>query len=395
MITNEGKGILAKYLVGQAPAFASFIAIGCGAKPVSSSHIFSSIELDEMKNKKSLDFEMFRVPVTSRGYVTENGVDKIVFTGELPTLERYEITEVGLWSAGSNPSANFNDSRPIFLFNENEAWQNVNTPGSVLNLTPYSQVLDLDGVLIPTEKAFLTNSDNPTFKDPNRSDRYEGSRFLNSLVVLRGDLSKIVTDPESGRLKIDSTSPGHLRLSAATLDFDKSSPKDEFRLAFSVINKDSNRTNIDPYDVKIIVEFADKDVMNDNEKQYARFETIISSEDEDGNPNPDVDFANQRYFVSVAKFEDLDRSPGFTWKIADIVKIYVTIQEKDPNTEVVSISDKYYVCLDALRLENTTNLNPIYGLTAYSVIKTIDSMPVVKISNSSNHIEFRFGLGVL
>ena len=395
MITNEGKGILAKYLVGQAPAFASFIAIGCGAKPVSSSHIFSSIELDEMKNKRSLDFEMFRVPVTSRGYVTENGVDKIVFTGELPTLERYEITEVGLWSAGSNPSANFNDSRPIFLFNENEAWQNVNTPGSVLNLTPYSQVLDLDGVLIPTEKAFLTNSDNPTFKDPNRSDRYEGSRFLNSLVVLRGDLSKIVTDPESGRLKIDSTSPGHLRLSAATLDFDKSSPKDEFRLAFSVINKDSNRTNIDPYDVKIIVEFADKDVMNDNEKQYARFETIISSEDEDGNPNPDVDFANQRYFVSVAKFEDLDRSPGFTWKIADIVKIYVTIQEKDPNTEVVSISDKYYVCLDALRLENTTNLNPIYGLTAYSVIKTIDSMPVVKISNSSNHIEFRFGLGVL
>jgi hypothetical protein len=395
MITNEGKGILAKYLVGQAPAFASFIAIGCGAKPVSSSHIFSSSELNEMKNKKSLDFEMFRVPVTSRGYVTENGVDKIVFTGELPTLERYEITEVGLWSAGSNPSANFNDSRPIFLFNENEAWQNVNTPGSVLNLTPYPQVLDLDGVLIPTEKAFITNSDNPTFKDPNRSDRYEGSRFLNSLVVLRGDLSKIVTDPESGRLKIDSTSPGHLRLSAATLDFDKSSPKDEFRLAFSVINKDSNRTNIDPYDVKIVVEFADKDVMNDDEKQYARFETIISSEDEDGNPNPDVDFANQRYFVSVAKFEDLDRSPGFTWKIADIVKIYVTIQEKNPSTEVVSISDKYYVCLDALRLENTTNLNPIYGLTGYSVIKTIDSMPVVKISNSSNHIEFRFGLDVL
>lgn len=395
MITNEGKGILAKYLVGQAPAFASFIAIGCGAKPVSSSHIFSSNELNEMKNKKSLDFEMFRVPVTSRGYVTENGVDKIVFTGELPTLERYEITEVGLWSAGSNPSANFNDSRPIFLFNENEAWQNVNTPGSVLNLSPYSQVLDLEGVLIPTEKAFLTNSDNPTFKDPNRSERYEGSRFLNSLIVLRGDLSKIVTDPVSGRLKIDPTSPGHLRLSAATLDFDKSSPKDEFRLAFSVINKDSSRTNIDPYDVKIVVEFADKDVMDDDEKQYARFETIISSEDENGNPNPDVDFANQRYFVSVAKFEDLDRSPGFTWKIADIVKIYVTIQEKDPNTEVISISDKYYVCLDALRLENTTNLNPIYGLTGYSVIKTVDSMPVLKISNSSNHIEFRFGLDVL
>ena len=116
MITNTGQSILAKYLVGQAPAYASYIAVGCGSTPVSSSHVFSEAEMDSMKAKESLDFEMFRVPVTSRGYVTENGVSKIVFTGELPTLERYDITEVGIWSAGSNPSANFNDSRTIFLF---------------------------------------------------------------------------------------------------------------------------------------------------------------------------------------------------------------------------------------------------------------------------------------
>jgi hypothetical protein len=395
MITEDGKAILAKYLVGQAPAFASYIAIGCGAKPVSPSHIFSEAELVEMKNKKSLDFEMFRVPITSRGYVTENGSDKIVFTAELPTLERYQITEVGLWSAGSNPSANFNDSRPIFLFNENEPWQHSNTPGSVLELKSYDEILDLNGVLKPTEKAFITNSDNPTFAEPSRLDRYEGSRFLNNMIVLRGDLSKIIINPENGKLEVAPDSPGHLRLSASALDFDRSSPKDEFRLAFSVINKDEDRVNINPYDVKIIIEFSDKDVFSDNEKEYARFETIISSEDENGDPNPDVDFVNQRYFVSVNKFEDLDKSPGFTWKIADVVKVYVTIREKEPLTNVVSISDKYYVCLDALRLENTTNLNPIYGLTGYSVIKTIDSQPVVKISNSSNHIEFRFNLDVV
>ncbi len=34
MITNTGKSIMAKYLVGQAPAYASHIAIGCGAKPL-------------------------------------------------------------------------------------------------------------------------------------------------------------------------------------------------------------------------------------------------------------------------------------------------------------------------------------------------------------------------
>ena len=34
MITNTGKSIIAKYLLGQAPAYASYIAIGCGATPL-------------------------------------------------------------------------------------------------------------------------------------------------------------------------------------------------------------------------------------------------------------------------------------------------------------------------------------------------------------------------
>ena len=34
MITNTGKTIIAKYLLGQAPAYASYLAIGCGATPL-------------------------------------------------------------------------------------------------------------------------------------------------------------------------------------------------------------------------------------------------------------------------------------------------------------------------------------------------------------------------
>ena len=33
MITNTGKEIIAKYLMGTAPAYASYIAVGCGTKP--------------------------------------------------------------------------------------------------------------------------------------------------------------------------------------------------------------------------------------------------------------------------------------------------------------------------------------------------------------------------
>jgi hypothetical protein len=387
MITDTGQSILAKYLVGQAPAYASYIAIGCGATPVLSSHTFSQEEMAAMKAKQSLDFEMFRIPVTSRGYVTEDGVSKIVFTGELPTLERYDITEVGIWSAGSNPSANFNDSRSIFLFNKDENWQYQNA-----KLTPIETKLDLAGDIQTTLKAFITNADNPTFANPVRSARYEGSRFLNSIVALRGDISDIEIDPVAEEFTLGNPLSPHLVLTGAVLDFDKSSPKDELRLAFSVINKDSTR-NVQPYDVRIILEFAEGDVYNTGE--YARFETVISSEISDGVPNPEVDFENQRYFVAVTRFEELNRSSGFTWKAADVVKVYATVTEKNENTEAIFVSDEFYVCLDALRLENTQNLNPIYGLTGYSIVKNTDSKPITKIANSSNHIEFRFGLDVL
>ena len=86
MITNVGKNLLAKYLIGQAPAYASHIAIGCGPNPKAVDDDFNSLEIQEILNKKNLDFEMFRVPITSRGYVNENGMSKVVLTAELPTV---------------------------------------------------------------------------------------------------------------------------------------------------------------------------------------------------------------------------------------------------------------------------------------------------------------------
>ena len=63
MITNKGKDIIAKYLIGQAPAYASHIAIGCGAKPLDTADDFDP---DTYINNTELNFEMFRVPITSR-----------------------------------------------------------------------------------------------------------------------------------------------------------------------------------------------------------------------------------------------------------------------------------------------------------------------------------------
>ena len=85
MITNTGKNLLAKYLVGQTPSYASHIAVGCGVNPVVSDYTFTTQELNELKDKQSLAFEMFRSPIISRGFVNENGLSKVVLTAELPT----------------------------------------------------------------------------------------------------------------------------------------------------------------------------------------------------------------------------------------------------------------------------------------------------------------------
>ena len=383
MITNTGKNILAKYLVGQAPAYASYIAIGCGATPVASDHVFTNEELDAMKNKESLDFEMFRVPITSRGYVSEDGKSKIVFTAELPTAERYEITEVGVWSAGSNPAAGSYDSKTIYSFSGTENWEYHTTTGAV-SINPYYTPLDSgseppDNVISVLDEVFQTNADNRIFTNQERSSRYERCRFLNNIMVVRGDMSNLSLSGNSIVIPNDSK---HIHLTGANLDFNKNAPTDKLNLAFSIINKDGE-SQIQPDEVRIVIEFSDTDATNSVGAQSAKFQTVIKDTD------LGVDFATNRYFIASLELQDLARTSGFTWNVVDVVKFYVSVIKDGV------VSDDYYVCLDALRLENVTSSNPVYGLSGYSVIKNLNSETIIKNANTTNHIEFRFGMDVI
>ena len=167
MITNKGKDIIAKYLIGITPAYASYMAFGCGAQPLTTGDPYG-----EHSTKETLDFEMFRVPISSRGYVEEDGVNKIVFTSELPTTERYEITEIGIFSAGGNPDASGFDSRPLLLFTEEEQWQYGNTTFENISL-PITTALDdpLNTNIIATGlSVFQSAADNPIFFKAGRFD---------------------------------------------------------------------------------------------------------------------------------------------------------------------------------------------------------------------------------
>ena len=75
-----------------------------------------------------------------------------------------------------------------------------------------------------------------------------------------------------------------------------------------------------------------------------------------------------------------------------MVKIYVSIF--DSLSGGLHPTSDYYIALDAMRLENIATVNPLYGLTGYSVIKNDDATTIIKSPNTNNSVEFRFSIGV-
>lgn len=390
MITDVGKSVLAKYLIGQAPAFASHIAVGCGAAAKGPSDILDS---DAFAEKLDMEFEMLRVPIISRGYVVEDNQPKIILTAELPTQERYEITEVGLYSAGSNQFASGFDSRVLYYFSRQEPWKLGELPVSVIDTPLDSQNTENDidqfvdvsanpAQLVPIPKVFQTNASNKVFSNASRQSRNEQSRFLNNMMMVRGDFSTINASDQI------VPNENYISLSPTSLNLDRNAPTDKIKVAFSVINQQGNLIDQEaakPGKIKILVEFAT------TSNQTARFYANIDSVLHGGN----ADFAANRYFVVETEIKNLVKSAGFAWSQVNAVRVYsvVLVPTNQAGTEFDK-SDQFYVGLDAIRLDNVNSYNPLYGLTGYTVVKTPNGRPIVKLPNSSSLIEFRLGIGV-
>ncbi len=373
MITSKGKSILGKYLLGQAPAYASYVAIGCGPKPLDTTDV-----LGNYSEKKTLDFEMLRIPISSRGFVSEGGLDKIVFSAELPAEERYEITEVGIFSAKSNPSAGSYDSKTVFSFSSSENW-NYHTSSSATAITPIPEALDDDddNIISTTLKVFQTNADNSIFYKTSRANRYERCRFLNNVIFMRGDDATLTV---SGGHFVIGAGSNHIHYTRPSANFSQNSPIDELRLAFSVINKDGDSA-LAPDTVRILVDFASTDA---GTGEYARFEAEITN----GTGAGEYDLTENRYVVISKQLQELYTSANFTWNAVTVAKIYVSAIDGGV------VSDDYYIALDAMRLENVGTVNVLYGLTGYSVIQNPTSESIIKSPNTSNYVEFRFSIGV-
>jgi hypothetical protein len=372
MITNNGKEIVAKYLLGQAPSFASHIAAGCGSRPLSTE---DSVVISP--TKKSLDFEVFRVPISSKGFIKEDGVEKIVFKAEMPTNQRFQLSEVGLFPAQSNALAGKYDSKLLVTFTPSETWSYVKN-GSASAVPYLNEALDQDNVLsnisVSQSVAFI-NSDATIFNNSDRKNRQEPPRFLNRSLMVSGSTSMISED-----FTIDENSYS-IENSSLSFDLSQNLPTDQIKFALSLVSKTAT-TNSNPDNVRIVLEFINN-ISNSNAespKAVGRFDLPSSSFISGGETN--------RYITVSKNISDFIKDDTFSFANINLIKLYVSVLSSGVPT------NNYFVILDGIRIDNISTPNPLYSMIGYNLIVTEDGLPILKSENTNNYIEYRFGIGV-
>lgn len=447
MITTKGKSIVAKYLVNQTPSYAGYLAIGCGADPLSTvsravslanvsagtatittatEHQFkagdkvyisgidgaydgsytiatvpnttaftitgstATANVDPVINgtvtfnyadKKSLNFEMFRIPIVSRGILTENNTTKIVFSGELPTNERYGMTEIGIYPSGSNPIASGIDSRILFNFSNTENWE---YHSDIIEVPEdkTTGVGDTTGnISATTSQSLIINSSDPIFDVSSRLNAKEQPRFETKTILVRGNAATINanTNVTTGFWTVNSGD--HIHHTDVSFNFDKNSADDEIKIAFSILPNTQTATVFSNMTLKAIVQFTSSENVAGGEHadiQISLDNTALTATN-----------SNSRYYVVTTKLKDLVRTSNFNWSEVNTIKIYSSVEISG------TPSANYWVAFDALRFENITSAeaNPLYGLAGYSILSKSDAnLPVVKEPNTNNIIEFKFSL---
>ena len=380
MITTNGKNIIAKYLLNQAPEFASHIAVGIGGNAISTSSSVSFLE-----DAKSLNFEVFRVPVLSKGLIKEddnegNPVEKIIFKAELPTNQRFNITEIGLFPAESNILAENFDSRIVATFDQSEQW--VYSRVGESRVVPYKEDIslsfissgDIEAGYLETEKYGFINNDSEIFEFSQRRDRNEPPRYLSKSLLSIGNSSII---DSSFNVTSDSASAGYyLENNSINLNLGRNLPTDQIKLALSVISLDLEADNGSPDGgVRVRLEFINN--TPGNPKAYVNVSIPFS------------DLESGRYQVITRSLSEFTTtSSAFSWSNVAGIRIYsCAVDSTEP--------EKYYILFDGIRFENISTPNPLYSLVAAEYLKTSDQKPVLKKENSTSYIEYRFGLGVI
>lgn len=444
MITNNGKDIISKYLLGQTPAYATHISIGCGATPLDP----TDPEQSDVATKNKMNFEMTRVPISSRGFVEENGLTKVSLIAQLPTENRYEISEVGLWSGPNNSLARGFDSRIIFDFEEN--WQAHNVTVESIELI---ENLGFNGVIDDGNRTvFRVNTGNSLLEEAERKERKEGPRFLNTSIFMRGDSSNI----ESTDIEITSASATTSQIvytaSNSFAEGDKITISSSSNELFNVVNASVISASAGGFTINNAVGASGSslngvawktgtwvpeedlegftsthihlnnisfNIGNNSPNDTLTLAFSLVDKTSAGNGNPEfvkiiVEFfrneidetsgyAKAELYIPGSEFTDrykaisfpisnLITSPDFSSTEVRIARVFCYVGVEDGPSIVGSTN--HYIALDGFRLDNISTNNPLYKMVGYSSTRTANGSPIIKFRNTNNFVEFRFAVGV-
>jgi hypothetical protein len=105
-----------------------------------------------------------------------------------------------------------------------------------------------------------------------------------------------------------------------------------------------------------------------------------------------VNFETNRYFVEEMRLFNFVQETGFSWQYVNSLKIYSCVLKSIEG--VVTEVDTHYIAFDAIRFDNVSTQNPLYGLVGYTVVKNTNGEPIEKSPNTNNYVEFRMALDV-
>ncbi len=361
MITEAGHELIAKYLLGQAPSYASYISFGCGAD------MESPLSPDDILEKTGLNFELIRVPISSKAYFSDPVVDdvsgevderKIIsLVGQLPFDSGMSVNEVAVWSDSSNALAS-SDSRMICSFTDQENWMwKESVPGraspefisNALSGVPTAQEVGNIGSSLPS--VFACSNQNPTLISGNRMDEGQGTRYLNRNIMMGGGTQTIFLEGKS-------------------VDLSSNSSKDELRFAFAM--------------------YPEQGIYDSNAAGFGNVDLKITFMKEPDNPETTatIDIPGQLfgyYNIVRAPLETINYEQAFTWKQVQMIQIEATTPAG------------WYFAPDALRFDNISTLNPLYKMTGYTQVLTDDGTDHGAImehkSGTNSYAEFRFEIG--
>lgn len=354
MITDAGKQLIAKYLLGQVPSYASFISFGCGATEEVDA---GGNPLPPDPEKQVMDFELIRVPITSRSYLVDefeddlgNPFDRNVISlvGQMPFDEGMRVNEVAIWSDSTNALTQSN-SRIICAFTEKENWMWldgterksidwVNNPLSGANAGDTSD----DGIIVPS-----TNPEVFSCSNLNQSllvgREEQGTRFLNHNIMMSNN-TNIFVDGKG-------------------VDLPDYSSYDQLRFAFSFYSHLPVPSSLPSAEIKIRF-------MKD--PSFAETAAVWNVGNQDW----------ELYNVATVELGDslIEYGTNFSWKEVKWIQI-----------EITGMSGDFYFAPDALRFDNVATQNPLYKMTGYTRLE--NNTFIEHQSGTNSYAQFRFELG--